>query len=53
VRSAAIPHPGMADTHECPLKNLPKLYTRVTPKKNKPLKMTIVAGLHGQYKKNK
>jgi len=27
--SAAIPHPGMADTYGCPLENLPKLHTRV------------------------
>jgi len=28
-RSAPIPHLGMADSHGCPLKNLPKLHTSV------------------------
>jgi len=41
----------MADTYECPLKNLPKLHTCVTPTvpspKNKKL-MAIVAELQNQ-----
>jgi len=28
-REAAIPHPGMADTYGCPLKNSAKTYTLV------------------------
>jgi len=46
-----IPHPGMADTHGCPVKNLSKLHIHVTPtvpsptNKNKQL-MAIDAGLH-------